>query len=48
LRAKAKRAYLARFPYAILKPAPFWAIELHAVKFTDNRLGFGKKLYWPI
>ncbi len=44
---KAKRAYLARFPYALLKPAPFWVIELQALKFTDNRLGFGKKLHWP-
>ena len=48
LQGKAKRAYLARFPYAILKPAPFWIIELHSIKFTDNRLGFGKKLYWTI
>ncbi len=48
LRDKAKRAYLARFPYAILKPAPFWVIEIHTLKFTDNRLGFGKKLLWPI
>ncbi len=44
LREKAKRAYLARFPYALLKPAPFWVITLHHIKFTDNRLGFGKKL----
>jgi len=48
LREKAKRAYLARFPYAILRPAPFWIIELHTIKFTDNRLGFGKKLLWTI
>jgi len=48
LREKIKRAFLARFPYAILKPAPFWAIELHTIKFTDNRLGFGKKLYLTI
>ena len=48
LREKAKRAYLTRFPYAILRPAPFWVIELHSIKFTDNRLGFGKKLFWTI
>lgn len=48
LREKTKRAYLTRFPYAILRLAPFWVIELHAVKFTDNRLGFGKKLTWTI
>ncbi|MDR0294763.1 MAG: pyridoxamine 5'-phosphate oxidase family protein [Prevotellaceae bacterium] len=48
LRQKAKRAFLASFPYAILKLAPFWAIELYVIKFTDNRLGFGKKLHWTI
>jgi uncharacterized protein YhbP (UPF0306 family) len=42
----ARRAYLARFPYALLKPAPLWVVELLSVKFTDNRLGFGKKIYW--
>ncbi|MDR3180924.1 MAG: pyridoxamine 5'-phosphate oxidase family protein [Prevotellaceae bacterium] len=46
LAERAKRAYLARFPYALLKPAPLWVVELHTVKFTDNRLGFGKKIYW--
>jgi uncharacterized protein YhbP (UPF0306 family) len=46
LREKAKRAYLTRFPYALLKPAPLWIISFHTLKFTDNRLGFGKKLLW--
>jgi uncharacterized protein YhbP (UPF0306 family) len=46
LAGRAKRAYLARFPYALLKPAPLWVIVLQTVKFTDNRLGFGKKIYW--
>jgi uncharacterized protein YhbP (UPF0306 family) len=46
LAEKARRAYLSRFPYALLKPAPLWIVVLQAVKFTDNRLGFGKKLYW--
>jgi uncharacterized protein YhbP (UPF0306 family) len=41
-----KRIYLTRFPYAILKPASLWGIELLYIKFTDNRLGFGKKLIW--
>ncbi len=44
LREKAKRTYLARFPYALLKPAPFWLLSLQHIKFTDNRLGFGKKI----
>lgn len=40
------RAYLKRFPYAVLNNAPIWIIELCEVKFTDNTLGFGKKLLW--
>lgn len=43
---KFKMHYLSRFPFAILKPASIWGIELHHIKFTDNRLGFGKKLIW--
>ncbi len=46
LKRKATLAYLKRFPYAILKGATIWTIELRFAKFTDNRLGFGKKLYW--
>ena len=38
--------YLARFPYAVFKGGEVWFIALDTVKFTDNRLGFGKKLYW--
>jgi uncharacterized protein YhbP (UPF0306 family) len=46
LAERARHAYLKRFPYALLKPAPLWVVELQTVKFTDNRLGFGKKIYW--
>ncbi|MEF9930857.1 MAG: hypothetical protein RSC28_06140 [Bacteroidales bacterium] len=38
--------YLKRFPYAILKGSDLWILELLELKFTDNRLGFGKKLHW--
>jgi hypothetical protein len=38
--------YLKRFPYAILKGGDLWLLKLTEVKFTDNRLGFGKKLCW--
>lgn len=38
--------YLARFPYAVFKGGEVWFIALDTIKFTDNRLGFGKKLYW--
>jgi len=46
IKKKALRAFLKRFPYAILHTSPLWILELHEVKFTDNRLGFGKKLRW--
>lgn len=43
---KAKKAYLKRFPYAILASTPLWAVEMTYAKFTNNTLGFGKKLIW--
>jgi uncharacterized protein YhbP (UPF0306 family) len=46
LKAKAIMAYLKRFPYAVLSGTPVWIIEITYTKFTDNRLGFGKKLVW--
>ena len=39
--------YLKRFPYAVFKGGEVWFIRLDSLKYTDNRLGFGKKLYWP-
>jgi uncharacterized protein YhbP (UPF0306 family) len=44
--AEAKRAYLKRFPVAMLMDTHLWAVELTHIKMTDNRLGFGKKLIW--
>jgi uncharacterized protein YhbP (UPF0306 family) len=41
-----KTAYLKRFPVAVLMKTDLWFLELTAMKMTDNRLGFGKKLYW--
>jgi uncharacterized protein YhbP (UPF0306 family) len=41
-----KAAYLKRFPFAILMDTRLWFLELSTMKMTDNRLGFGKKLYW--
>ena len=43
---KARKAYLKRFPFAVLMKTSLWVLELESIKFTDNRLGFGKKLYW--
>ena len=42
----ARKAYNRRFPVARMLPAPVWEIRLDEVKFTDNTLGFGKKMHW--
>ena len=41
-----KTAYMKRFPFALLMDTKLWFLELTTMKMTDNRLGFGKKLYW--
>ncbi|AFJ45561.1 YhbP family protein [Shimwellia blattae] len=38
--------YCRRFPVALAMPAPVWEIRFDELKFTDNTLGFGKKLFW--
>jgi uncharacterized protein YhbP (UPF0306 family) len=38
--------YHAAFPQAQGMSAPVWEVELHTLKFTDNRLGFGHKVLW--
>ncbi len=43
---KAKASYLKRFPYASVVELTLWTMEPSNMKLTDNRLGFGKKLYW--
>jgi uncharacterized protein YhbP (UPF0306 family) len=43
---KIKSAYLRRFPIAMLMKTTLWVVDLTFLKFTDNRLGFGKKLIW--
>ncbi|CBG91372.1 YhbP family protein [Citrobacter rodentium] len=42
----ARSAYHRRFPVARALSAPVWEIRLDEIKFTDNTLGFGKKLHW--
>lgn len=42
----AKAAYLKRFPYAVLMKTELWILVIDSIKYTDNRLGFGKKLFW--
>ncbi|MDR2882916.1 MAG: pyridoxamine 5'-phosphate oxidase family protein [Alistipes sp.] len=42
----ARRAYLRRFPFAVVMEQAIWILEPGLMKFTDNTLGFGKKLIW--
>jgi uncharacterized protein YhbP (UPF0306 family) len=44
--SKARKAYLKRFPPAILMDTHLWIVRLTHIKMTDNRLGFGKKVIW--
>jgi uncharacterized protein YhbP (UPF0306 family) len=42
-----RKVYLHRFPYAAaIGELHLWHIEPDFIKFTDNTLGFGKKLIW--
>jgi len=43
---KVKVAYLKKFPVAMLMKTNLWVLEPSLLKYTDNRLGFGKKLIW--
>ena len=42
-----RNTYLKRFPVAMLMETRLWIVKLTYIKYTDNRLGFGKKLIWP-
>jgi uncharacterized protein len=43
----ARSRYLRRFPIARLMPElHLWSLQPDFIKMTDNRLGFGKKLFW--
>lgn len=44
--ARVKKAYLKRFPVAMLMKTRLWVVSLTYIKMTDNRLGFGKKIIW--
>ncbi len=43
---QANSIYYQRFPFAKFVRAKLWVLELHYVKYTDNTLGFGKKICW--
>lgn len=43
---KVRKAYIKKFPIAMLMDTTLWVVDLTYLKFTDNRLGFGKKIIW--
>ncbi|MGB3007274.1 MAG: pyridoxamine 5'-phosphate oxidase family protein [Chitinophagaceae bacterium] len=38
--------YYKKHPVGIAMPGEIWTIRVNNIKFTDNTLGFGKKLLW--
>jgi uncharacterized protein YhbP (UPF0306 family) len=42
----AKKVYYAKFPFAKFVTGDIWTIEVCAIKYTDNKLGFRKRLNW--
>lgn len=44
--SKYRLKYLKKFPFAVVINTDLWIVKLNHIKMTDNRLGFGKKLYW--
>ncbi len=41
-----QQLYFKHFAYAKVMQPTLWRISIDAMKFTDNRLGFGSKLMW--
>ncbi|RLA72798.1 MAG: hypothetical protein DRG78_23330 [Epsilonproteobacteria bacterium] len=41
--SKEKAIYIKTYPYAIALNPTLWSLHVEYIKFTDNRLGFGKK-----
>jgi len=42
-----KKSYVKAFPYARVMPnLQVWSMRVDTLKYTDNRLGFGKKEIW--
>ena len=39
--------YCERFPIAKTHAETIWQLQFSLLKYTDNSLGFGTKLYWP-
>ncbi len=45
---RARSVYIKRFPYTAVADLTLWVIEPEFIKYTDNTLGFGKKLIWSV
>jgi len=43
-----KLHYFKKFPYALALNPTLWQIKVNTFKLTDNTLGFGKKIIWPL
>ena len=43
---KEKALYIKTFPFALALNPTLWSLHVEHIKFTDNRLGFGEKLYY--
>ena len=46
LATNAAAFYYKKNPVAVAMPGEIWTIQINFIKFTDSRLGFGKKLTW--
>lgn len=44
--SKSKKVYLKAYPFALLHLETMWILHVNFFKLTDNRLGFGTKIYW--
>ncbi|MDR2291887.1 MAG: pyridoxamine 5'-phosphate oxidase family protein [Prevotellaceae bacterium] len=46
MQKRCHKIYVKRFPYAIICKADLWMFEITFAKYTNNVLGFGKKVIW--
>ncbi|MBI5857710.1 MAG: pyridoxamine 5'-phosphate oxidase family protein [Sphingobacteriales bacterium] len=46
LAENASADYYKKHPVALAIKGEIWVIQINSIKFTDNSLGFGKKLTW--
>ncbi|MFI3287733.1 MAG: pyridoxamine 5'-phosphate oxidase family protein [Rikenellaceae bacterium] len=44
--AECRKIFLRRFPFAARRLDDLWYVEIASIKYTDNRLGFGTKLFY--